>query len=96
MQSSDTITNVVHIKRQSSDPQYKPFLKIMSFFYFQLRPGSEFTSTKTKVSFTGFYLRMNSQKIIEKVIEKGSESGRYHELSKKDKSLIRNKIKSLN
>ena len=46
---------------------------------------------KSKVSFTGFYLRMNSQKFLKKVLDKAEEESKpnYYVISKKDRSLIR-------
>ena len=49
------------------------------------------TGGKHQNTFTGFHLRMNSKKIIQKLMDFAVEDSRpkYYEISKKDRSLIR-------
>ena len=46
---------------------------------------------KTKVTFSGFHLRINSQKLLQRMFDLTAEDTRpqYYEISAKDKSLIR-------
>ena len=48
-------------------------------------------SEKHKITFSGFHLRMNSQKIIQKLMDFAAEDSqpKYYDISKKDRSLIR-------